>query len=413
MSFMRIYTPAALVCLAALVLTCVALDVPWCAASAASLDIEVTLEPEHTGVPIPISVKLPCQDEFSPTAWHVEERPSGRAVPCQIETDAEILRFMVESAVSSRPVKKHFRFAPGRAAHADTVSIEHTDAKQLAVLDEGRPVLVYNYRSVLPEGVPEDRRRSCYIHPIYGPGGEILTDDFPPDHFHHRGLSWMWPQVKAGDRQYDLWTIKGVRQRFVKLRSCTGGQVYGVLQVANGWYTDEGRNILDETVTITTFRSSMSGRIVDIELVLRPVGEPVTIGSSGSGYGGLNFRFAPRTDTMLCTSGGALDKDVNRERFLWSDLSGRFDNSPGFSGVAIFDHPENPSHPTGWSNRFYGILGPSFTGIEPVTIQPEKPLQVRYRLWIHEGDAESGAVARAYEAYMHPPKVEVLDAEGD
>jgi sugar/nucleoside kinase (ribokinase family) len=35
---------------------------------------------------------------------------------------------------------------------------------------------------VLPEGVPEDRRRSCYIHPIYGLDGQVLTDDFPKDH---------------------------------------------------------------------------------------------------------------------------------------------------------------------------------------------------------------------------------------
>jgi hypothetical protein len=60
-------------------------------------------------------------------------------------------------------------------------------------------VFVYNYGMQLKPGVPEDRRRACYLHPVWTPGGTIVTDDFPADHYHHRGIFWAWPRVKVGE----------------------------------------------------------------------------------------------------------------------------------------------------------------------------------------------------------------------
>jgi len=264
-------------------------------------------------------------------------------------------------------------------------------------LDNGKPVLIYNYRMMLPAGVPENWRRSCYIHPIYGLNGEILTDDFPKDHYHHRGLSWMWLVVKVGDKQYDLWTIKGIRHHTVKLLDSRSGPDSATLRIANAWITDSGEKVLDETVAITAHKAESGGRVIDIELSLNPISQPITLDSSATGYSGLNLRFAPREDTVIVTSSGKADKDVNRERYYWSDLSARFGGSKEFSGIAIFDNPANPSYPTGWSNRFYGILNPSFTGIQPVIIKPGEPLVLRYRVWVHEGD--SSGVPAAYKEY--------------
>ena len=282
------------------------------------------------------------------------------------------------------------------AVSANSMQIRVANGKA-EFLDRGKPVLTYNYRMMLPAGVPEDRARSCYIHPIYGLDGEVLTDDFPKDHFHHRGLSWMWLVVKAGGKTYDLWTIKGIRDHTVKLLEARSGAESATLQMANAWITDGGEKVLDEIVTITAHTAKSVGRAIDLELSLNPTNQPVTLDSSARGYSGINLRCAPRDDTVIVTSSGKADKDVDRERYYWSDLSARFGGSKEFSGIAIFDNPANPSYPTGWSNRFYGILGPSFTGIQPVTIKPGEPLVLRYRVWVHEGD--SSGVPAAYKDY--------------
>ena len=65
-----------------------------------------------------------------------------------------------------------------------------------ALVSEGEvPVLAYNYGDQLAEGIDENRTRSCYVHPLFGLDGEILSDDFPRDHLHHRGVSMMWPRA--------------------------------------------------------------------------------------------------------------------------------------------------------------------------------------------------------------------------
>ena len=74
------------------------------------------------------------------------------------------------------------------------------DGKSVEVLEGARPVFVYNYGTMLKDGVPADRARCCYVHPAYAPNGVAVTDDFPKDHYHHRGISWMWP--KWGRRLY-------------------------------------------------------------------------------------------------------------------------------------------------------------------------------------------------------------------
>lgn len=280
--------------------------------------------------------------------------------------------------------------------YANSMEIRLADGKA-EFLDNGKPVLTYNYGMMLAPGVPEDRRRGCYIHPIYGLNGEVLTDDFPKAHFHHRGLSWMWQVVEVAGKKYDLWTIKGIRDHTISLLDSKSGPDSATLKMANAWITDSGSEALDEIVTITAHKAEADGRAIDLEISLNPVDQPVTLDSSARGYSGINLRFAPRQKTVIVTSSGKADKDVDRERYHWSDLSAKFGGAKEFSGIAIFDNTSNPSYPTGWSNRFYGILGPSFTGIQPVTIKPGEPLVIKYRVWVHEGD--SSGVSEAYQAY--------------
>ena len=56
------------------------------------------------------------------------------------------------------------------------------DGKSLGLWEGDKPVLVYNHGVLLKPGVPANRARSTYLHPLYGLDGEVLTDDFPKDH---------------------------------------------------------------------------------------------------------------------------------------------------------------------------------------------------------------------------------------
>ena len=94
--------------------------------------------------------------------------------------------------------------------------LQDVNSKSIAVTDNGAPVFTFNYGTMLKEGTAPDRARCCYLNPVYAPNGVDVTDDFPKDHPHHRGISWMWPVVIVDNQTYDLWTIKGILDRFEK-----------------------------------------------------------------------------------------------------------------------------------------------------------------------------------------------------
>ena len=88
--------------------------------------------------------------------------------------------------------------AAARLSAADSFHFTNVTDKSRALFEGDRPVFVYNHGVIAPPpGVPADRARSSYIHPLYGLDGEMLTDDFPKDHYHHRGLFWAWPRVRS------------------------------------------------------------------------------------------------------------------------------------------------------------------------------------------------------------------------
>ena len=60
-----------------------------------------------------------------------------------------------------------------------------------------------------PTSLNGKHTRSHYIHPLYGLDGEILTENFPSDHVHQRGIFWSWHQLLVGDKSVgDGWILK-------------------------------------------------------------------------------------------------------------------------------------------------------------------------------------------------------------
>src|SRR5512139_2330028 len=113
------------------------------------------------------------------------------------------------------------------------------------------------------------------MHPIYGLDGEVLTDDFPKDHYHHRGLFWAWPHVKTGGKEYDLWMIKGVAQKFERWVARETGET-ALLKVENGWYVGSTK-IMQEQVSFRVHPATSDARAIDVELILTPLQQPITL----------------------------------------------------------------------------------------------------------------------------------------
>jgi hypothetical protein len=247
-----------------------------------------------------------------------------------------------------------------------------TGTGRLELTQKGQPVLVYNYGPQLANGAPQDRRRCCYISPIYTPSGVVPTEDFPKDHWHHHGIFWAWPQVSTPSGQYDFWMYKGVEQRFVKWLEKKPGS----LRVENGWFAG-GKQLVRETVSLRVD----ADRILHVELKLEALGEPVTLAGSreqGKGYGGFSARFAPRENTVIRTSDGEIKKDEDLNPHAWAELEGTYQGKRAL--LRITPDPENPNQPDPWCLRFYGFVGSSWPNTTPRTLDPGRPVVLKYRV---------------------------------
>lgn len=271
--------------------------------------------------------------------------------------------------------------------------------KSLALWEGNLPVYVYNHGVIERTGVPADRARSTYLHPVYGLDGEVLTDDFPEDHHHHRGVFWAWPHVRIGNQHYDLWMLKGIEQRFESWLQRDASDPGATLGVANAWLV-ENRKVMQEQVWIRSSPTQGDHRFVDIELIWTALDNAVTLqGAEGKSYGGLTFRFAPHQQTVITTAQGQGKEDLTIARLPWADLSGRFAGRTQTSGAAILISPDHPGYPPEWLTRHYGVLCVGWPGVKPKTIAPGETIRCRYRIWIHRGTPDPAQLAAVYRDY--------------
>ena len=277
------------------------------------------------------------------------------------------------------------------------------DNGQLLLLQGLDSVLVYNYGPQLPPDIPHDRARSSYIHPIWSPSGVVITDDFPEDHLHHRGLSWMWPRVYIDKDTLDHWHIKGIKTKFNRWLGKDAGPLCATLGVENEWTVKEN-SVVREMVWIKAFQQTNNSRAIDLSLTLEAK-VPITLqGQVNKGYGGLCLRLAPREEpAILSPRGWEPDSDI--EPLAWADQSGLFTLKQQMAGIAIFQHSDNPDFPAGWTLRHYGFLGVAWPGIDQVTLEPGSPVHMRFRIWVHDGDAASANVSDAYQYFLSPPEI--------
>jgi hypothetical protein len=274
------------------------------------------------------------------------------------------------------------------AVSGQRFSWRELDGRQLELRDKGSPVLVMNVGDQLEPGVPEDRRRCCYIHPLYSPAGVQVTGDFPKDHYHHRGLFWAWPVVATPAGQHDLWMLRGIRPRAEKIHYREGG-VTGRLCVSSLWMAGE-TPIVRETVTLMAFPVRSQARDIDLKITLEALSQPVTLRGSkekGKAYGGVSMRFAEATDTEISSSDGIVPQDEDLVPHRWAELEATYDK--GRAAVRIDSHPANPGEPNVWCLRRYGFAGASFPGPSPFVIEAGQSVALRYRITIEDQSGRS------------------------
>jgi hypothetical protein len=383
----------------------------------------------HLDVPWPKGVEVPRRSRFEGdgTAWMLVEGdaayPADRLAaigPDGMRRDGafRLVASIPPRAGATGPRKLTLRPATEQEAGKSRFLVMPLEgSKTLGVFEDRRPVFFYNHGTIsAPAGVPAERSRSSYVHPIWGLDGEILTDDFPKDHYHHRGLFWGWPHVTVGDEpQRDNWLVQGLRHAFTGWLDQHAGPAVAVLGVQNAWVTDEGRSVADERVWLTLYPAEGDAQAIDLRYTLIPGAKPITLaGAEGKSYGGVTIRFGPRPEkeTTIISDRGDTADDLPMTRLAWADLSAKFDGRPNPSGIALLVAPDHPDFPPEWLTRHYGALCVGWPGVKARTLPPGEPVTLRYRLVIHRGAGDRARLAAA-QARFAAEAAAVWETAGD
>ena len=304
---------------------------------------------------------------------------------------------------------------------APVIELTRQAGDRVLVTVDGR--LFTEYR---PGGDADGGGHLPYLYPVYGPGGQALTRNWPMaeaegeerDHPHHRSLWFAHGAVGPADgsKRYDFWTGRdGSAIAHKEILAVESGET-GVLRTANGWLAHGGDEVLREVRTMTfhagAFDSGQAWRAIDFDVRLQAADAAVVLGDTKEGT--MAIRVAPTLRRQgehaagaMLNSEGVEGAAVWGKRAGWVHYSGPVDGRP--VGIAIFDHPGNFRHPTWWHARAYGLFAANPFGVHDFekakkgtgdwTIPAGGELRLRYRLFLHDGEVSVAQLDGEWRRY--------------
>jgi hypothetical protein len=246
-----------------------------------------------------------------------------------------------------------------------------------------------------------------FLFPVNGPSGHSLTrmghPRDPQGHSHHNSV-WM-SHVDVGG--VDFWSDKRLgtvrHKRIVKYED-EGEKSYVVVE--NEWVDKDGKVLLNETRQVTVVLLEGKEWLLIIDSTFMATDKPVTLGKTPFGFTGVRMAKTIGVNDgggRIRNSEGAVnEKDIFWKKTRWVDYSGPIETGK-IEGITLFDHPGNPSHPSNFHVRNDGWMGASLTHEGPREITPDRPLHLRYGLYVHSDMKPPAEIEGQWKRFAETP----------
>ncbi len=256
--------------------------------------------------------------------------------------------------------------------------------------------------------------KSNYIHPLYDLNGQVITEDSPVDHPHHRGLFWAWHQLYIGDKRIgDGWELKDIHMDvdsvYSKKNEDEAQQIVSkIFWKSPLWISKSGEEIplVEENTKITVYPRKKNYRLVDLSISLIALEDNMKIGGAENpkGYGGFSYRIKLAKDTRFLSSTGDVEPmNLPVKAGPWMDVSGSIGKGNSKVGFTVICHPKNPNPINQWilrkSRSMQNAVYP-YPGAEAVPLSKIQPTLLKYRLVIHSGDIEDIDISYIYKNFI-------------
>ncbi len=271
-----------------------------------------------------------------------------------------------------------------------------------------RKILRYNDGIQLYEPDPESHfSRSGYIHPLWSPQGHVVTGDRCPDHPHQRGCFFAWTKCTYRGEEVNFWALDTGRPQTSLPPEVSLGPVAAVLRAYNHLMA-RGVPALEETLTFRAISGLDLGWVIDVTVEHEAVSDPLQVEQYL--YGGMAFRGPAlwlNKELVVASSEGVPGREADLTRASWCQMAGPMEDGT-IAGVTYFDFPSNPRYPTFLRihpEKPYFCF--AYHQREGVHIDKKHPLQLRYRVLVHDTPPSVDDLQILAADMANPPAVEV------
>lgn len=262
-----------------------------------------------------------------------------------------------------------------------------------------------------------------YLYPIHAQTGVPMTRAYPmeqregesTDHPHQRSFWFTHGDVNG----VDFWGEIGEKGRIVhrEFSDISGGRVGMFVTTRNEWRTPQGQLLCTDTREVYVYDMG-DLRIIDFTVTIRAGDQPLRFGDTKEGTFGIRIPSSmelTRGKGAILTAEGKRDKEAWGTRAVWCTYSG--DVGGEVYSISVFDHPDNPHHPTYWHVRDYGLFAANPFGWHDfqnnpnvdgsLTVPAGGQFTFRYRTIFAKGAMPAERLNELYEAFAAPAQVEV------
>lgn len=264
--------------------------------------------------------------------------------------------------------------------------------KGAELLENGKPVFFYQKE---PKTRTGKFYSNNYLHPLYTLDGDTLTEEFPVDHPHHRGIFWAWHQIfKDNQKIGDSWIMENISFEVINVHTKIDKDV-AHLNVDVLWKSSvfhNGKPFMSEQSGITVHKLHSNLREIDFEIILNPLIPGIQIGGSEDekGYGGFSTRIKLPAGLVFTSENGAVIPQLLQvKEGPWIDFSAPFGKHCELHGITVLCHPSTPNYPEPWILRYKdtSMQNIVFPGKERIELPMNKTTALRYRMIIHKGSS--------------------------
>jgi hypothetical protein len=266
----------------------------------------------------------------------------------------------------------------------------------IEVSENNRAVLFFQTK---PKTVDGKYARAGYVHPLYDLRGNVLTEDMPEDHPYHRGIFWAWHQILVdGKNVADGWTSDNISFVPGKMQVTKSGKNIIISSQLVWTITDSGKtqkNIINEISRINIYKTEEHYRVIDFNILLKPVVNDIKLGGSDDpkGYGGFCVRLKLPDNIQFISGDGAVEpKETAVMAGPWLDF--KMDNA----GVAVFGYDDGAAQHPWILRKARSMQNVPYPGRTPVAV-PAEGLKLNYRIVVHDEQLQAADIQKLYEAY--------------